>query len=158
MEILCNDFYHVLQITLGEDVVSQNRVETNVNLTTQLGVTSNHLETSSFTTPVHDVPVTVPLFRTILLWTVPIICIFGAIGNTLNLIVLALRIREGTECMEKGVLYGLMGLAMSDLLFCLVTIPGSFLDNRGIIFLERGLPYYYAIASEPLQVCCWTCN
>ena len=90
--------------------------------------------------------------KTILVWFVPVICIFGAIGNLLSLIVLSLRIREGTELMEKGVLYGLISLAMSDFLFCLVTIPGSFIENRGILFQERGLPYLYAIASEPIQV------
>ena len=127
--------------------------------------TSNSINTSSWSPP--DVSIvsarednisqslivpTEHFSRTVLVWTVPIICIFGAIGNLLNLVVLTLRIREGTECMEKGVLYGLMGLALSDLLFCIVTIPGSFIDNRGIIFLTKGLPYYYAIASEPLQV------
>ena len=85
-------------------------------------------------------------------WTMPLICIFGAIGNMLNLIVLTLRMKEGTELMEKGVLYGLICLALSDFLFCIVTLPWSFIDNHGIIYLDRGFQYYYAIASEPIQV------
>ena len=85
-------------------------------------------------------------------WSMPVICIFGAIGNLLNLVVLTLRIREGTELMEKGVLYGLIALALSDFLFCLVTVPWGFIDNHGIVYLHRDFQYYYAIASEPLQV------
>ena len=113
-------------------------------------ISTHQVSMDSTSTPF--LPYEEPMLKTVLHWCIPIICIFGVVGNIMNLIVLTLRVREGAEVMEKGVLYGLISLALSDLLFCVVTIPGSFIGNRGLAFLDRGLPFLYALASEAVQV------
>ena len=62
----------------------------------------------------------------------PVIFAFGIIGNILNLVVLTRkRLRGRLNIMEKSAIYGLFGLAISDLLFCLVGFPYSFVKNYG---------------------------
>ena len=47
--------------------------------------------------------------------------------------------------MEKGALVGMMALAASDFLFCLVAISGTFLPQH-IIFCEKDFAYYHALS------------
>lgn len=46
--------------------------------------------------------------------------------------------------MEKGALVGMMALALSDLLFCVATISGSFLHSQ-IIHESRDMSFYYTL-------------
>jgi hypothetical protein len=54
---------------------------------------------------------------------VPVVCAFGLIGNMLNLMVLTKeKIHRSLTKMEKSAHLGLIGLAVSDFMFCLLAL------------------------------------
>ena len=53
--------------------------------------------------------------------------------------------------MEKGALLGMMALACSDLLFCLITICGTNLPAAKMIYHEKDFVFYYTLYSNCLQ-------
>ena len=58
------------------------------------------------------------------------ICLFGIIGNLINLCVLTRKsVTAHMERMEKASHIGLIALAVSDLLYCLCSFPQAWLDN-----------------------------
>ena len=60
-----------------------------------------------------------------------VICLFGFVANCLNLVVLAnRRITSRLDCIGKSVNNGLMALALSDLLFCVVAFPHCFMTIK----------------------------
>jgi hypothetical protein len=51
----------------------------------------------------------------------PAVCLFGAVGNALNLVVLTRRrLRRSMDGLERSVRLGLVALAVSDAMFCIV--------------------------------------
>ena len=52
--------------------------------------------------------------------------------------------------MEKGALVGMMALAVSDLLFCVVTISGTYLPEN-FIFYEKDFVFYYTVYGNFVQ-------
>jgi len=64
---------------------------------------------------------------------IPLICLIGIIGNTINLIVLTSIVRnKPMDRMERSATVGLLALALSDLLFCTAVIPLAFVGYVGI--------------------------
>ena len=57
----------------------------------------------------------------------------------------------GVDTMEKGALVGMMALACSDLLFCLVTLSGAHLQATKMIYDQRNFDFYYALYSNSAQ-------
>ncbi len=53
--------------------------------------------------------------------------------------------------MEKGAIIGMIGLALSDFIFCLVTIWDTFTPQSQMIFVRRSLTYVLTISREFLQ-------
>ena len=47
----------------------------------------------------------------------PILCVFGIIGNVLNVFILIKKVSEGIDNLEKGATLGLIALAISDFHF-----------------------------------------
>lgn len=67
----------------------------------------------------------------------PIVCIFGILGNFLNLAVLTRKqLQNSMDRMEKSAHLGLVALAISDFLFCICALPYAFLDNQKHTFFE----------------------
>jgi hypothetical protein len=59
------------------------------------------------------------------------LCLFGVIGNSLNLIVLTRKsLTIQMERLEKSAHIGLIALAVSDLLFCISALPHALKDNN----------------------------
>ena len=59
------------------------------------------------------------------------VCAFGIVGNLLNLVILSQKSLTYTmERMEKSAHYGLIGLAVSDMLVCAATLPKSYQGTR----------------------------
>ena len=57
------------------------------------------------------------------------ICIFGIIGNILNLLILSRKsLTTHMERLEKSAHFGLIALALSDLLFCISALPHTVKD------------------------------
>ena len=62
---------------------------------------------------------------------IPIISVIGIVGNILNLILLTRRrLLSSMESLERSATYGLVALALSDMIFCLAIFPHMFITNR----------------------------
>ena len=71
---------------------------------------------------VSDIP------RTIVSILMPAICVFGILGNTLNLVILTHRhLNINMDRLEKSSLLGLIALAISDGSYCICALPRSFI-------------------------------
>ena len=67
-------------------------------------------------------------------WVILFIAIFGIAGNLLNLAVLTNKsISKSMSRMEMSAHIGLVALALSDLLFCVVVVPRSFLPIESYV-------------------------
>ncbi len=53
--------------------------------------------------------------------------------------------------MEKGALTGMISLAISDLLFCLVTLSGTYLPPSQMVYNSRNFVYYYTLYGNCVQ-------
>ena len=61
---------------------------------------------------------------------IPLVCVIGIIGNTINLVVLTSIVRnKPMDRMERSATVGLLALAVSDLFFCIAVIPLAFVDD-----------------------------
>ena len=69
----------------------------------------------------------------------PCVCVFGIFGNMFNLLVLTRRRLQSTmDCsMERAAHLGLLTLAISDMLYCLVTLPSAFLPKARTLFTDQ---------------------
>ena len=76
----------------------------------------------------------------------PAVCLFGIVGNILNLIVLTRRrMRKIDGAKEGGVHYGLVNLAFSDLMVCTTWLPSCFLPDGVFIFSQLNFQVYYNV-------------
>ena len=83
---------------------------------------------------------------------IPLIGAFGVIGNLLNLIILSWRYnKREVGVLEKGALLGLIALAVSDMMFCLVIVPHAFFYKHKTIFMYRSARMYYQVYGIYLQ-------
>ena len=74
------------------------------------------------------------------------ICILGCIGNTITLVVLSIRKQRKTlsrQGGDSGATAGLITLATSEFLFCLVLIPRGFISSQKAVFPGRTFWLYY---------------
>jgi len=61
---------------------------------------------------------------------IPLICLIGIVGNSINLLVLTSMVRnKPMDRMERSATVGLLALAVSDLFFCSAVIPLAFVDD-----------------------------
>ena len=82
---------------------------------------------------------------------VGIICFVGLVGNILNIAVLTRRRLHITlEHLERGSHFGLMALAVSDLLFCATALPRTLLPSKPV-FYYKGFALYYQVYAKALQ-------
>ena len=91
---------------------------------------------------------------------IPVICLIGIIGNTINLVVLTSIVRnKPMDRMERSATVGLLALAVSDLFFCIAVIPLSFVDD--IVISDRltfalvYLVYHPAVISTFITLSTW---
>jgi len=77
----------------------------------------------------------------------PAVCLFGVIGNALNLVVLTRRrLQHSMDGLERSVRLGLVALAVSDAVFCFVYLLATFLlptrakyapdENRATLYFD----------------------
>ena len=82
---------------------------------------------------------------------VPIICVFGMIGNILILVILAKeRIKSTVDGSERTVQIGLAALALSDLLFCSVLLPHGIFRHPQFMYKTRSFKLIYRAYSGAL--------
>ncbi|XP_061166514.1 FMRFamide receptor-like [Saccostrea echinata] len=72
----------------------------------------------------------------------PTVCLFGIVGNILNLTILTRRkLRRSLRTVEQAANLCLISLALSDFLFCLFAFPTTFLPSDH--YTEKGFILYY---------------
>lgn len=83
---------------------------------------------------------------------VPIICLFGIVGNILNLIVLTRKqLQRSMDRLEKSVSVGLVALAASDMISCVLYMMTSLVQEQTLYSpLENHLSLYFKIYQEAL--------
>lgn len=80
-----------------------------------------------------------------------VICIFGVIGNILNLLVLTRKgLQKHMDRMERSAHYGLVALALSDMLFCLMVIPNAWVDKHQFVYNEQSFNMYYKMYGDSM--------
>ncbi|XP_052062220.1 probable G-protein coupled receptor B0563.6 [Mytilus californianus] len=73
----------------------------------------------------------------------PIVCLFGIVGNMLNLAILTRRkLKRSYRTVEQAANVCLIGLALSDLLFCTFAFPTTFLPRDGKYQRKNFILYY----------------
>ena len=78
-----------------------------------------------------------------------VICIFGVFGNVLNLLVLTRKgLQKHMDRMEKSAHYGLVALALSDMLFCFAVIPNAWVDKQQFYYSSRSFNMYYKLYGD----------
>ncbi len=78
---------------------------------------------------------------------IPIISFIGIVGNIFNLLVLTRRrMLSSMDRLEKSATYGLVALALSDMLFCIIVFPHTFI-NKGEMKMKysKGYVLYYKL-------------
>ena len=91
-------------------------------------------------------------FRVILYHVIlPIILSFGVLGNILNLLILTRKqLKRTMDRMEKSVHVGLVALAASDLLFCIIMFPRAIFGEVFSVAEDEATPLlYYQVYYEP---------
>lgn len=79
---------------------------------------------------------------------VPALCAVGIVGNTLSIFVLSRqRMRRSAQLPERAVHVGLVGLAVSDIAVCLLTLPRAFVPEYQLMFNadSETLAFYYQV-------------
>ncbi len=78
---------------------------------------------------------------------IPVICICGVIGNLLNLVVLTRRrLLSRMDDLEKSATYGLIALAISDIIFCITVLPHSFImEHKEVSSTAEAYHLYYKL-------------
>ena len=73
----------------------------------------------------------------------PTICVFGFLGNVMNLIILAgKQAHRSLRRAEQSANIGLMALAVADMSFCILAFPSTFLPME-MVFHNKGFLLYY---------------
>ncbi|XP_048771252.1 FMRFamide receptor-like [Ostrea edulis] len=79
----------------------------------------------------------------------PAVCLFGIVGNILNLTILTRRkLRRSLRTVEQAANLCLISLALSDFLFCLFAFPTTFLPTDH--YTEKGFFLYYGMYSTAI--------
>lgn len=114
-----------------------------INLTSQRHNGTNSTEPDNLTKYVHLIFLQIGL---------PIVLVFGIVGNVLNLAVLTRKqLQKSMDYMEKSAHISLTALALSDMLFCIVALPYAFIDNKRVYTSDENLlPLYYRMIHTPL--------
>lgn len=83
---------------------------------------------------------------------VPVICLFGIVGNILNLVVLTRKqLQRSMDRLEKSVSVGLVALAASDVISCVLFMMTSLVQEQTLYSpLESHLSLYFKIYQEAL--------
>ena len=83
----------------------------------------------------------------------PVLCAFGILGNCLNVIILTRKqLQQSMDRMEKSVHLGLVALAVSDMLFCVVALPTSFTPATMVYTEDDPFVFlYYFMYKEPFH-------
>lgn len=102
--------------------------------------------TTTFTTPQPNENLVRTVEHFILTRLFLVVCLFGLVGNILNLVVLsqkALTYKMGR--MERSVYYGLIGLAASDMLICISVLPNVYVGTPKFGYESYDFRLFYVV-------------
>ena len=97
-----------------------------------------------------------PQFYHVIEIIIVIVCVCGVIGNTLNLIVLTRRrLLMSVDILAKSAKYGLIALALSDMLFCLSVILHILMSMADMWVFRFVRPYGVGCINLFLMISTW---
>ena len=77
----------------------------------------------------------------------PTICLLGFLGNIVNIIVLSrLRSLRTDSTRDNGTHFGLIVLAVSDMLFCLSMFPRILVPESSSLFEHKNFHWFYQVS------------
>jgi len=80
-----------------------------------------------------------------------IVAVFGLVGNLLNLLVLSQKsLTYSMERMEKSAHYGLIGLAISDMLICVAILPSAYVGTGRFGYPNLDFRLIYLVYGPPI--------
>ncbi len=84
---------------------------------------------------------------------IPTLCSIGILGNLFNFVIFTYTLRQKIGQIETTAILGLIALGVSDLLFCAITVCGTFTTLHGdsVIFAQRNFLYCVRIYGNYLQ-------
>ncbi len=82
---------------------------------------------------------------------IPSLCVMGLLGNSLTVIVLLVRLKEKVETIEKGSIVGMTALAVTDCVFCLITLYGTFPEDTDMVYDNWSLTLYFKLYGNYVQ-------
>ena len=76
---------------------------------------------------------------------IPIFCTVGIFGNLINIFVLTRKkFQTSLDSRNKScATLGLVSLAISDMLYCILALPEAFMDGERILFRQKDFLFYY---------------
>ncbi len=91
---------------------------------------------------------------------IPLLCAFGILGNLSCLVVFFARMQEKMEIIEAGSICGMMGLAVFDFLFCLVTLCSTYTHGTNMVYTKKSYSLYVVLYSGYfinlfIKMSCW---
>ncbi len=124
---------------------------------------SHNFSDSNFTTKVasdfdHELQWDLPKISEWII--IPVLCVFGILGNISCLVVFLARMQEKMEVIEAGSICGMMGLAVSDFLFCLITLCSTYTDGTSMFYTKKTYSLYVVLYSSYfinlfIKMSCW---
>ncbi|ELT88858.1 hypothetical protein CAPTEDRAFT_190670 [Capitella teleta] len=112
----------------------------------RLPTTTQHLErlNSTFRPDENDGQIASGLHEVLDDVIIPLLGVFGIVGNLLNLTILTFRYRKReVDVLEKGALLGLIALAVSDSFFCIWLLPSAAWPKSKTIFEKRNAELFF---------------
>jgi hypothetical protein len=81
---------------------------------------------------------------------IPFVCFLGIVGNALNILVKTrAKLLSGMDTLERSATYGLIALALSDLLFCLLVFPNAMVtEQAAMVLATHSHVLYYRLYSQ----------
>ncbi len=88
-------------------------------------------------------------FSTISVWIIiPVLCGLGLLGNALSVAIFSIRLKDASEVIETGSTLGIIGLTLSNFLFCLVTVSSTFVKESKLVYFQRTYSFYVQLYAE----------
>ena len=79
------------------------------------------------------------------------VCIFGLLGNVINLVVLTRKgLQKTMDRMERSAHTGLIALALSDMFFCVALLPNAWVEWKQFLYSSPHFDLYYKVYGEGL--------
>ena len=82
---------------------------------------------------------------------IPTLCFCGIVGNCFNFLVLASRLWNRIDTVERGASYCILAMGLSDILFCIITLGAALFQKDAVLYDYKNISFYFAMSGNYLQ-------